>query len=216
MSFPYVNVPSKLKDFMQEVRKIGVPDKTTFSWLESLGYKSSNDRSILKILPFIGFTDDSGKPTDTWLSYRGADHKKVLASAIIEGYSDLYKTYPDAHTRDETTLDSFFSTKSTAGKQVISRTVKTFAILCELADFDGIQSTSPHPPVKQSKPQGIVSKPIESQKTRTDVAVTSNPPATGQDKPSLHIDIQIHISPDASADQIDQIFASMAKHLYKN
>lgn len=34
--------------------------------------------------------------------------------------------------------------------------------------------------------------------------------------PSLYIDIQIHISSDASADQIDQIFASMAKHLYKN
>ena len=33
-------------------------------------------------------------------------------------------------------------------------------------------------------------------------------------KPELHIDIQIHISPDADASQIDQIFASMAKHLY--
>lgn len=33
---------------------------------------------------------------------------------------------------------------------------------------------------------------------------------------SLHIDIQIHIDPDASPDQIEQIFASMAKHLYKN
>lgn len=32
--------------------------------------------------------------------------------------------------------------------------------------------------------------------------------------PELHIDIQIHISPDADASQIDQIFASMAKHLY--
>lgn len=32
--------------------------------------------------------------------------------------------------------------------------------------------------------------------------------------PSVHIDIQIHIPPDASTDQIDQIFASMAKHLY--
>jgi hypothetical protein len=32
--------------------------------------------------------------------------------------------------------------------------------------------------------------------------------------PTLHIDIQIHIAADASTDQIDQIFASMAKHLY--
>ena len=32
--------------------------------------------------------------------------------------------------------------------------------------------------------------------------------------PSVHIDLQIHISPDASPEQIDSIFASMAKHLY--
>lgn len=32
--------------------------------------------------------------------------------------------------------------------------------------------------------------------------------------PALHIDIQIHISADAKPEQIDQIFASMAKHLY--
>jgi hypothetical protein len=30
--------------------------------------------------------------------------------------------------------------------------------------------------------------------------------------PSLHIDVQIHIASDASADQIDKIFESMAKH----
>lgn len=33
-------------------------------------------------------------------------------------------------------------------------------------------------------------------------------------QPSIHIDIQIHISADAKPEQIDQIFASMAKHLY--
>jgi len=32
--------------------------------------------------------------------------------------------------------------------------------------------------------------------------------------PSVHIDFQIHISPEASPEQIDQIFASMRRHLY--
>jgi hypothetical protein len=34
------------------------------------------------------------------------------------------------------------------------------------------------------------------------------------DQPSVHIDFQIHISPEASPEQIDQIFASMRRHLY--
>ncbi|MCB2227169.1 MAG: hypothetical protein KQH53_10880 [Desulfarculaceae bacterium] len=33
--------------------------------------------------------------------------------------------------------------------------------------------------------------------------------------PHIHIDIQIHISPETTSEQINQIFASMAKHLYK-
>jgi hypothetical protein len=32
--------------------------------------------------------------------------------------------------------------------------------------------------------------------------------------PSVHLDIQIHIPADATAEQVDTIFASMAKHLY--
>ncbi|MCY3806639.1 MAG: hypothetical protein OXG55_08665 [bacterium] len=32
--------------------------------------------------------------------------------------------------------------------------------------------------------------------------------------PELNINVQIHISSDASAGQIDQIFKSMAQHLY--
>ena len=40
-------------------------------------------------------------------------------------------------------------------------------------------------------------------------------PSSGKELiPTLHIDIQIHISADAKPEQIDQIFASMAKHLY--
>lgn len=35
-------------------------------------------------------------------------------------------------------------------------------------------------------------------------------------RPALHIDIQVHIDATASAEQIDQIFASMARHLYGN
>lgn len=33
-------------------------------------------------------------------------------------------------------------------------------------------------------------------------------------RPALHIDIQVHIDPTSSAEQIDQIFESMARHLY--
>ncbi len=39
-------------------------------------------------------------------------------------------------------------------------------------------------------------------------------PVSTNGGPSVHLDIQIHIPADASPDQIDRIFSSMAKHLY--
>ena len=40
------------------------------------------------------------------------------------------------------------------------------------------------------------------------------PPKIKSADPTVHLDIQIHIDSTASSDQIDKIFASMAKHLY--
>jgi hypothetical protein len=58
------------------------------------------------------------------------------------------------------------------------------------------------------------------QKTsKSDEAPVAHPPRTSENEsarqPNLHLDIQIHIPADATIEQIDQIFASMAKHLYQ-
>ncbi|QYO68050.1 hypothetical protein [Leptolyngbya sp. 7M] len=41
-------------------------------------------------------------------------------------------------------------------------------------------------------------------------------PTSSFSSPSLHIDLQIHISSDASFEQIDKIFESISKHLYQH
>lgn len=215
MNTHYVNVPTKLKEFLIKLRSIGVPDRTTHKWLTSLGYKSNNDRAMLKTLSFIGFTDNSGKPSDTWLAYRGINHKGVLAGAIMKGYADLYKIYPDAHSKDETSLAAFFSTQTTSGKQVIDRTVNTFMALCELADFNDLPVTNiTSIPVTSGLGGGSPAQLNVPNSDPVSSLPAPNISTNSNEKPSLHIDIQIHISPESTADQIDQIFESMAKHLY--
>ena len=46
------------------------------------------------------------------------------------------------------------------------------------------------------------------------IDVTQEDKASSVNRPNLHIDLQIHISPDSTPEQIEAIFASMAKHLY--
>ena len=196
--FQYTTVSGKLKKLLSKIREVGVPPKASNRWLKSIGFKSSNDGTLLTILKFINFIDSSSVPTEKWKDYRGTNHAQVLASAIREGYADLYATYPDAHSRNADELNHVFSTSSNAGKQVIGLTVRTFQNLCEQADFSA----------------SGVRKPLGTPDVLPSEVAPPSVPSMGQAQPSLHIDIQVHISPDATPNQIEQIFSSMAKHLY--
>jgi hypothetical protein len=199
--YAYTLVTGKIKPLLDKIRTVGVPQKATNAWLKTIGFTSSNDSSLLGVLKFIGLTDQSGIPTARWSAYRGADHRTVLGEAIRQGYADLYAVYPDAHARPNTDLTHVFSTSSSAGSQVIARTVGTFKALVEEADF------TPH--------AGATSSTMQSGPLHTPAA-TRGPqvPAIPSSGPEVHIDIQIHISPESTSEQINKIFESMAKHLY--
>jgi hypothetical protein len=199
--FIYTTVPGKIKQLLAKIREVGVPQKVTVQWLKTVGFKSSNDASLIGILKFIGLADSSGVPTSRWTQYRGANHREVLGAAIREGYADLFAVYPDANQRSQADLDHVFSTSSSGGKQVIAKTVSTFRALAEQADF---------PPVNEQTDLQMASGPLHTPPAPA-AAPGARPLNSG---PSLHIDIQIHISPEASPEQIDHVFASMAKHLY--
>jgi hypothetical protein len=113
--------------------------------------------------------------------------------------------YPDADKRGQGELDHVFSTSSTGGKQVISKTVATFKALVEEAEFSGAGQADPH------LTAAALHTPIGRRPNGQTTQTQKQSHFTG---PALHIDIQIHISPGASAEQIEPIFASMGKHIY--
>ncbi|MDD9957173.1 MAG: DUF5343 domain-containing protein [Anaerolineaceae bacterium] len=202
--FPYVAVPNRLKSFMGNISRLGVPDKVSGSWLRSVGYTSSNDVAIPRVLQFIDFVDASRKPTDKWMQYRsGSNSGKALAAAMKEGYAALYQIHPDAHLLSVENLKSFFRERSTAGDLAVTRTANTFKALCSLADFGESEDGK-----SAAKGQNAVGASVEQER------FPHPHPAIQTPAPSLHIDIQIHIASDAGPEQIDQIFASMANHLY--
>ena len=200
--YPYTTVPGKLNKLLTKIREVGIPSKATYQWLKTVGFSSSNDATLLTVLRFIGFIDTSSAPTDSWRNYRGSQHGQVLANAIRQGYSELFAVYPDANARSAGEIENVVSTGSSAGKQAILKTVRTFQNICSAADFTAAGEVPPPPPpgtgANDIVPPGVSTSENSSL------------------SPSLHIDIQVHISPDASPEQIDKIFESMAKHLYKS
>ncbi len=202
--FTYTTVPGKIKPLLDKIRQVGVPPKASGQWLKSLGFTSSNDATLISVLKAVGLIDGSSIPTPVWSAYRGAHHKRALSEAIRKGYAELFAVYPDAWQRSNAELEHVFSTSSTAGKQVIAKTVGTFKTLCESAEFAPIDEQPAS--LVQTGPMHVPAAAVAPAPARI-----SNTASGG---PSVHIDIQIHISPEASTDQIDLIFKSMAKHLY--
>jgi Family of unknown function (DUF5343) len=202
-TYPYTPVTGKLKALLQKIRSTGIPPKLSAAHLKSLGFTSSNDPSMVGVVKFIGLVDGSGIPTPLWSEYRGQTHRAVLGKAIKQGYADLFAVYPDANSRPIGDLTHVFSTSSTGGEQVIKQTVQTFKALVDEADFSTIDSVANN---RSTGPLHIPATPSMAPELPS-----PNPPGR---HPAVHIDIQIHISPESSADQIDKIFESMAKHLY--
>lgn len=198
----YTTVAGKIKPLLDKIKTVGVPAKVTNAWLKTIGFTSSNDGSLIGVLKIAQLIDASQVPTPLWQKFRGADGPAALAGGIRTGYAELYGVYPDAHARPNNDLENVFSQSSKAGKQAITKAVATFKNLAREADFA----------------KGNSAAPIDEQHFETSTLhapVDGQPPKKARNgAPNLHIDVQIHISADASSEQIDQIFASMAKHLY--
>lgn len=204
--YPYCTVPGKLSEFLKKIHDIGIPDKVTTRWLPSIGFGSINDRSIIPVLKFVGLVEDSGTPSKVWRDYRGHGAGRALATAIHSSYPELFNTYPDAQSRSPDELKAFFRGHSTYGAQAVGKAVNTFQVLCHNADFSGSASSHSSLPATASETPQADPPPMSISPAVTNIA----------NGPSLHIDIQIHISPEASTDQIEKIFESMSKYLYKN
>jgi len=154
-----------------------------------------NDRPIVGILKFIGFIDENGVPKEKYVNFRDSTKaKSVMANCLREAYAELFEIYPDAYDKDTQTLKDFFSTRVTAGEQVLARTVDTFKVLCEFADFKA---------------------PAEIPKEELKV-----PPAEKELKEApqvrkfdINFNIQLILPTTNDADVYDKIFAALKKHL---
>jgi len=184
---------------------MGAPPSVTKEWLDSIGFTSQNDRRIKRVLEHIDFIDSSGSRTSKWDDYlEKSKAKTVMAGAIREGYSTLFDTYPDANQRTDEELNSFFwSTDKTLSPNTVRIMVSTFKALCSMADFSS-SSDNGSSTVENAHAVSV----------NADAPLVAPPQNVESPAPTLHIDFQVHIAADAPPEQIDQIFESMAKHLY--
>ena len=69
----YTQKPSAIPTFLKHIQAAGDPGKMTQKYLETVGFKSKNDRDLLRVMRGLGFTDANGNTTDVWRAYRSSN-----------------------------------------------------------------------------------------------------------------------------------------------
>jgi hypothetical protein len=144
--------------------------------------------------------------------------KKATAGAYKTACGIVLSILDDSEATDLSKIDLesiILRHRNLAAGKIPPKTLKTYETRVRAAVNNFVEynrdPSSWKVAVKQRAPRVTAVK-----KTKTpasaDLKELERPGLSNQ--PSVHIDFQIHISPEASPEQIDQIFASMRRHLY--
>lgn len=223
ISFPKIPEANWWK--LRDLFKRKVPAAVTATYLATaLSMAEASARANL-IGPFkkIGIIEDDGKPTDLAYDWRDDNKYPHVCETLIE------KNYPQEvrdifHTADVDfeQLTSWFMSNARCGRSAAQMYARFYMLLLK-ADPKGGEEINNKNNKKDTQPRKIAEK--QSKSKASPASIPSHAPQPTMQTihtpsqtvfgkaPELHINIQLHISPESSADQIDKIFESMAKHL---
>ena len=213
-TFP--RLPAKNWWSLRDRFKQTMPGRVDADYLQSvLGLNSAASAgNLIGPLRTLGLIDDDGKPTDRALAWRDEEsYKQVCEDMLTDVYPDtLRSAFPDP-TENTGGVASWFSRNTGAGQAAATAMAALYTLISKRDPVAESANTSTTATPKKKVPAKKAVTKSGSAERRTP---ESGSRSGGQSRiePELNINVQIHISSDASADQIDQIFKSMARHLY--
>jgi hypothetical protein len=181
----------------------------------SLGMANADSAlgNIVRPMRALGIFEEDGSLTALGNKWR---NDSTYADACEE---ILKKVYPAelAHLTESDGKPSASQVKAWLGNEGFgeSNARQMSATYVMIASKD-IPLDSPTPEAKKTPPakKPVAQKQPQTKQEKTDQTGQQQPPPARTDGPGIHLDIQIHLPADASAEQIDSIFRSMAKHIY--
>ena len=214
---PYMPSVTNLHRILDKIQNAGVPDVFNLDFLRDLGFTSSNDRAVLKVLKYIGMLDQSGKPQSSYRQFM--DHtqaKAVLASRLRSAYDDLFLADRDANTKTTAALKGWFKTKTGESDSVAEKIASTFKSLASYADF----SAAPPPQATQETSQTPAPPaPVPPTGQEQNRSQPSPPPAelsgTGARLPDLGFvyRLEIHLPDTQNVETFRAIFKALREEM---
>jgi hypothetical protein len=146
-----------------------------------LGFKSSGDRGIVKLLRAMGFLTADGTPTARYNEFRSnLKGGRAIADGLREAYPAVFLADTAAQTRSATELTEIFKRVSGKGEASAVKMGSTFKAVAVLGDWTERPST-----VDAS--QSVVA-PTPSEQPAEKPSRATKPTL------SLHHDVHVHLS----------------------
>lgn len=196
-----------------------IPANVTDSYISSM-LNMTTDSAKANIIPplkQVGIIDKNGKTTDRAKKWRD-DHEyaKVCEEMRREVYpQELLDIFSDSNI-DVAMLKRWFMNHLGVGESAGGMMAGFYILLAEADPAkrdDGSKAKSTGTAPRTSRTTKPATPKVKKGESLPEPTIPNNPVVhLSPGMPSVHIDLQIHISPDTSAEQIEKIFASMAKH----
>lgn len=206
----YLITAKNLEPLFNSLITAKAPEAFTQKFLESLEFKSTNDRLYIGLLKGLGFLDVNAVPTERYYKFLDQSKSKhVLAEAVKEAYGDLFSVNVNANELTPQDVKNKLRTL-TQGKnsdKVLGLMANTFKALVNYAEWGII--------TKKAVEKNIEPK-IENTKEIPIVHEEGGEESVGEKlhKAQLHYNIQIHLPESRDPAVYDVLFKSLRKHLF--
>lgn len=217
----YPKISRKLWFLLRDRLKKAIPSEVspTFVLSVSTMAEASARSNVISPLRDLGLLDDTNKPTSLAARWRHDDDYAAVCHEIRDRVypKSLIEAFPDADSSKKNSIKNWFMKTGHVGEGAAKMYADTYMLLCQ-ADLTNLEDR-PAAKVSPRRPPSLVQKGklVPSTKQELSLEMQSAAPQVehgGHRRlPAIHIDVQVHISPDTSPEQIDRIFESMAKHL---
>jgi len=221
----YPTIPTSHWQNLRVQFKKSIPGSITTNYLASIMNMSeaSAGANVLPGLRNIGLIDAEGKINPEMAKKFRDDnaYPEFCQEIIMRCYpQELIDAFPDKDSNKEK-VKTWFMNHTGSGESAASKLSSFYITLLDADPSVSIKngSVSKKESNNKSKKEKPVVKKVEKDSNVPDQSKPeTNPQGSLQDDrkstPDLNINIQIHISSDASPDQIKSIFENMAKYLY--
>lgn len=199
--------------------KQSIPGVVTDSYLATILDMQANSAraNVLPFLKQLGIIDEEGKTGERARLWRDDGHYPEVCQAMLrEVYpAELLEAVPNPNS-DRARAERWFATQTGAGEAAAKRMASLYAVLTEADASKQLDQEKKDRTRKASPERSTREKKVSrtAPVTAPDEEHGKHSPQGHKMVPGININLEIHISADATPDQIDQIFASMAKHIY--